>query len=166
MREMSFHFEVINKISWFLDIWLIHICSSRGECKIHTSVTKYFEPGWKLTRGSFFNVEYWTSGAFSPLKIETKSRWKYTRGHFSTALQIHFFFLNFYDSDTLNIDPVENWPQTTEVLKSFYSMNNSPCYKQIFFWGWVGGRVANNGGSFCIEWTVSRQKSILIASYF
>jgi hypothetical protein len=24
-----------------------------------TGVTKYFEPGWKLTRGSFFNVEYW-----------------------------------------------------------------------------------------------------------
>jgi hypothetical protein len=49
-------------------------------------VTKYFEPGGKLTRGSFFNVEYWTSGAFSLLKIETESRWKYTRGHFSTAL--------------------------------------------------------------------------------
>jgi hypothetical protein len=43
-------------------------------------VTKYFEPSWKLTRVSFSNVEYWTWGIFSPLKIETESRWKYTRG--------------------------------------------------------------------------------------
>jgi hypothetical protein len=63
-------------------------------------VTKYFEPGWKLTQGSFLNVEYWTSGAFSPLKIETECRLKYTRGYFSTALLIHFFLI-FYYPDTL-----------------------------------------------------------------
>jgi hypothetical protein len=76
-------------------------------------VTKYFEPGWKLNRGSFFNVEYWTWGAFSPLKNETESLWKYTRGHFSTALHMCFYLIS-EESETLNIDPVEYWPPTTE----------------------------------------------------
>jgi hypothetical protein len=71
---------------------------------VHAGVTKYFEPGWILTRGSFLNVEYWTPGAFSPLKIETGSRWKCTRGHFSTALHTHFF------SNLRRSRNVESWP--------------------------------------------------------
>jgi hypothetical protein len=89
-------------------------------------VTKNFEPGWKLTRGSFFNVEYWTLGAFSPLKIETESRWKYTRGHFSTALDVYFFLIS-DDPETLNIDPVEYWLPTTELWIVFLYHIYSPC---------------------------------------
>jgi hypothetical protein len=121
---------------------------------VDAGVTQYFEPCWKFTRGSVFNVEYWTSGAFSPLKIEIQIRWKYTRGHFSTALQIHFFLIIFDDHDMLNIDPVKYWPQTTE----FWILIRWIIHRVTsqYFGGWVGGEWV---GSFCIDWTVSRKKS-------
>jgi hypothetical protein len=119
-----------------------------------------FWTGLKIDRDSFFNVEYWTSGDFSPLKFETRSRWKYTRGNFSTALQMHFFS-NFWWPPTcwiltlLNIDP---------RLQSFEFL-----LFEIFRGGGGGGSHKQLGG-FYIDWTVSTQKSkylsIIIASYF
>jgi hypothetical protein len=116
-------------------------------------VTKYFEPGWKLTRGSFFNVENWTPGAFSPLKIETESRWKCTRGHFSTALHTHFFLIS-DDPETLKIDPAEYWPPTTEfwTLFLYLLIHCAPAYIS-------GGDHKQQGwGVIFINWTISTQK--------
>ena len=121
-------------------------------CKIYhriAVVTKYFELGWKLTRGSFFNVEYWTLGAFSPLKIETES-WKYIRVIFQQLCRCIFLCVWFF---MLNIDP---------RLKSFElnSMNNSPCYQLTsnFFFGRGVINKKRGGWSFCIDWKVSGRK--------
>jgi hypothetical protein len=108
-----YKFCTANWVSTSMDIYfnegIWNILTDLNLISTVSAVTKYFERGWKLIWGSFFNVEYWTLGTFSPLKIETKSCWKYTRGHSSTALQMHFFLI-LNDLDMLNIDPVEYWP--------------------------------------------------------
>lgn len=84
---------------------------------------------------SFFNVEYWSEGAFSTLEIETKSRGIYTRGHFLTAW---IFFISLMTCTQLSLslhplknDLVENWPQLQSFELEFAPRDLHTC---IYTW--------------------------------
>ena len=65
------------------------------------------DPSWKLTRGSFFNVEYWTGVIFQRWILRPKVV-EFIPG--VIFQQLDNFFLTPDDVNKLKIDPVEYWP--------------------------------------------------------
>ena len=97
---------------------------------------------WILNLGYFFTVEIWDRES---LKIHVYP------GSFFQQLCMYFSSKFCDDPDTLNIDPVEFWPQTKEFWILLIH-----CVTSKYF----GGDHKQQGGamSLCINWSGSRQK--------
>lgn len=90
---------------------------------------KEYWPGFKIDPVLFFNVDHWSGGACSTLKIDTKSRGIYTQGN-----------LNLF-SNLWSPYPLKN----EKKIKSFRielalrDLNKITWNVQVFLRGWVKG---------------------------
>jgi hypothetical protein len=80
---------------------------------------------WILNLGYFFSVENWDQAS---LKI-------YPGSFFNSFANILFLILD--DPDTLDVDPVENWPQTTEFWILIRWTNHRVASKYFLGWGFI-----------------------------
>lgn len=79
----------------------------------NSGIKKNINPGWKMTRMYFSNVEYWPGGIFYHWKLRPKVV-KFIHGVIFQRFEKDLF-LNSNDLDKLNIDPVEKRLQLQSI---------------------------------------------------